>query len=345
VNGPAELVLDAAGGGALLRADARFAGGLWVVQSPAAQALSSLIALASGVEAPARGRVTFASAPPFTTPEVRRQIAALLAFETFPEGGDLRSAVARAFLARGEPRNVDAFLAEFGFMARARKPVNDLDAAERRALALGLALHHEKARLLALYEPLSANQAKDADHLRTSLERRAEDGAVVLIATASAAVAAAFGGAHFVIEGGVLRSAASVTPLGVPSLLSVETPEPKRLIAAVSTEQGVSGVVWNEREAPFTVVIHGSDVETLGTALGRAVAMASVPIERVRPWTSAQPLHASGQPLYASGQPGTALPPVAHPLDPQAARPADQSVAMPTAFADPTRPSGPTEAS
>lgn len=336
-----ELRFEAAGSGALLRADARLEAGLWVTVSQSAPALASLVALASGVEPPALGRVLLDGAPPSTSPAARRRIAALLAFEFLPPGGSVRGAVARVLSARGDVRDADSLLARLGFVARAKIPVNELDAAERRSLALGLALHHEQARLFALFEPLAANHGLEPDEIRRLLAARVEAGAIVLVATSNPDAAASLGGARLEIQNGVLCSAVpTLAPVGAPSVLYVETREPQRLVTAVAGDPAVSGVAWNEAQLPHLVALHGPDLEALAAALARAASEAQIPLDRVS--------HSATPPPAASPAESGLEPPAAQPaalFDPQAARPPDQSVVMPTAFAEPTRPGGPREGS
>jgi ABC-type taurine transport system ATPase subunit len=339
-----ELKFEAAGAGALLRADARVDPGIRVVFSQSAAALAALVALASGAQAPQRGRVVLDGAAPATSPALRRRIAALLAAEFFPFGGDVRSTVERVLQARGDDRSVDALLGTLGFVARARTPVNLLDASERRSLALALALHHTQASLFALFEPLTATHALEPGVIHELISERARAGAIVLVATASADVAAALGGAELEIEGGVLRPAVpQIAPAGVPCTLYVETRAPQQLIGAVSADQAVSGVFWNEQQAPELVAISGSDLDALARALARAATETGVSVTRVShstPFVASDP---ATQATYATPAAYTTQP--AHPLDPQAARPPDQSVSMPTAFADPTRRNDPPEGS
>ncbi|HEY3498967.1 MAG TPA: hypothetical protein VGK73_29955 [Polyangiaceae bacterium] len=333
----AVLSLEALGGGALLRADARLEAGLWVAQSANPHALAALVALASGVETPARGRVLLDGVSPAGRPEVRARIAALLAAESLPPGRDVRTAVGRVLRARGDRRDAGAMLELIGMSGFARRPVIDLDAMERRALALGLALEHPTARLFALFEPFSAHHLLSPPEIQRRLEERARSSAIVLVATASPAVAALLGGAHLEIESGLLRPAVPRPPLGVPALLYVETPEAQRLVSAVASDAAVTGVFWNERETPRMVTLYGADLEALGHAVTRAAAAGSVPIDRIGHAPAAT------REVAPATSPATNAPPPlpASAIDPQAARPSDQSVAMPTSFAVPARPGSP----
>ena len=334
MNAAVELQLEALGGGALLRADARLGPGLWVALSANAQALAALVSLASGVENPARGRVLFGGATPTTTPDVRRRIAALLASESLPAGRNVRDAVRRVLTARGDHRDTGALLELIGMSTLAERAVPELDAAERRSVALGLALEHPTAQLFALYEPFSANHWLSPPEIQRRLEERARAGAIVLVATASPAVAALLGGAHFEIESGLLRPAVAHAPIATPAWLYVRTPEPRRLLSAIASDGALTGVFWNELEAPHLVTLYGTDVEELGRAVARVAAEASLTIEQV---SSAPAPRELGAPGAATSAPPALSAPA---LDPQAARPPDQSVSMPTEFAVPTRPGG-----
>jgi hypothetical protein len=159
----------------------------------------------------------------------------------------------------------------------------------------------------------------------------------------------------------------------VPCALYVETSAPHELLGAVSTDPAVLGVFWNEQQAPDLVSLSGNDLDALGRVVARAASERSIPILRVSHSAAPLPAAASGSgawspaagstalapgaypqstPAFAPSQPSpgfatdTFVPPqTAHPLDPQAARPPDQSVSMPTAFADPARRNAPPEGS
>jgi ABC-type taurine transport system ATPase subunit len=83
---------------------------------------------------------------------------------------------------------------------------SELDWDERRSLGLALALAHESARLLVLYEPLGTSSVATSS-VHAELERATAGGATVLVLTTSVESALAFGGPSVWLERGVLRGA------------------------------------------------------------------------------------------------------------------------------------------
>jgi hypothetical protein len=201
------------------------------------------------------------------------------------------------------------------------------------------------------------------------------------------------GGEPSLLHHGVLTSTANVplgSPVGGDQTFVVETPDARRLTAALAREPAVRGVRWNEESAPETVLVYGSDTERLASAimkilseesLGvRSIGLSRLPLPSllaaaVVPTAPAYPYGAPPQQPYPYGgapqqpypygaapqqpYPYGAAPQQPHPYgtapasaypaptpagpaptDTLAAAPADQSVAMPTAFADPTKPPG-----
>lgn len=384
-----ELVLSGLFDGPLLGVTGSLTPGSWVVLGADAAALATLVALSSGSRAPRRGIVRYQGHVAHASPEVRRVTASLLADEALPAVARVSDA-ARAILdARGERRTAGALLAEVGLGDWGARRTADLDASERRSLALALALTHLDARLVILYEPLAASGGLGGEFVRNGVARAVERGAVVLIATQSLEDARLFGGQPLLLHAGTLTSAPNA-PLGAPvggnQTFVVETPDARRLTAALARDPVVRGVRWNEEHAPETVLVFGSDTERLASAIAKAVAEESLGVRSIA--LSRQPLPEllaasavrAAPPAYAYGAPPAptypygapppqayaygASPPQAYgygaapaaqpqafaepapppagaaPLDTTAPAPADQSVSMPTAFADPTKPRG-----
>jgi ABC-type multidrug transport system ATPase subunit len=389
-----ELVLGGLYDGPLLGVEARFGAGSWVVLGADAAALSTLVALVAGSRAPRRGVVRYAGHVAHATPELRRITAALLADEALPAVGRVSDAVQAILAARGDRRPARALLDEVGLGNWGAREARDLDASERRSLALGLALTHADARLVALYEPLAAGRSLGADFVRNGVARAVDRGAVVLVATQSLEDARLLGGEPTLLHHGVLTSAANVplgSPVGGDQTFVVETPDARRLTAALAREPAVRGVRWNEERAPETVLVYGSDTERLASAivkilseesLGvRSLALSRQPLPSLlaasavtapaypygaqpqqpypygAPPQQPSPYGAPPQQAYSYGAPPQqpspygAVPASPHqayaplPADPArgdttAPAPANQSVGMPTAFADPTKPPG-----
>lgn len=321
------LAFEHVADGALFGASARFDAGCWPVVGGSVAPLATLIALAAGVQAPAQGRVSFSGATLYTEPRARRAVGSLLAYEALPPERDVEAAVSRVLAARGDTVPARAHLGALGLESWRKRAVSDLDSAESRSLALGLALAHDQARLLALYEPFAATHGLAPELVRERILERAREGVVVLIATSSYDVARSLGGAAYQLDAGILRPARTpIGPIAAACLLSVRTPDPERLIAALSEYPAVAAARHEPTAAPSTVYLHGQDLEALALALGRAALQHALSIDGITPTTPAAPASA---PQPATAGPSTTA---------DAQRPPDQSVAMPTAFADPTRP-------
>jgi hypothetical protein len=284
-------------------------------------------------------------ADPHASPALRKGIAALLGMERLPLAPSVLAAVERVLAARGDERGAAAVLEEAGLAAWSRRRTVDLDATEARAVALVLALAHRRARLLALHDPFRVGSGLGADFVRDALRRHSGSGAVVLVTLADPEPLRAFSAQRLELRGGFLGSARPGLGLFQGSLaLQTRTPDPQRLVKALADEPAAAGVRWDQHAAPGIVVVLGSDLEALATAVAHAAARAGVVIEAVVPATMPVPLAAPAPPPHDGGwrgqQPGappSGLPPLAPPRTP------DQSVGMPSTFADPTRPGGGSE--
>jgi ABC-type thiamine transport system ATPase subunit len=322
-------------------ADARLGSGLTVVAGEGRTALSRLVELAAGIERPNHGTVRLDGADPYGNPALRKEIAALLGSERLPLATTVAAAVDRVLATRGDDRRAATVLAEAGLSSwSARKPA-DLDPTEQRAVALALALAHRRARLLALTDPFRVGSGIAPDFVREALRRHSGSGAVVLVALIDAEPLRSFAAQRLELRGGFLGSARPSLGLFQGSVaLQTRTADPQRLVRALADEPAATGVRWDEHAAPGVVVALGTELEALATAVTHAAASAGVVIDALAPATVPVPITpapvapAPGGWPAAPGGPMHGLPPLAPPRTP------DQSVGMPTSFADPTRPGG-----
>jgi ABC-type multidrug transport system ATPase subunit len=400
-----ELSFQGVADGPVFGVNARLGPGTAVVLGMDPAALSTLVAVASGVRTPSRGLVLLDGQSLHTRPELRRATGTLLAEESLPPFGKVADAVNAILAARGDRRLAEPVLGEAGLGGWGPRRSRDLDASERRTLLCALALAHQSPRLLALYEPLAAGRGLSADFVRHALERASNAGAVVLIATRSLDDARSLGGVPWVLDQGSLTSVGNEAlgaPAGSDQTFVIDTSDARRLTVALTRDPAVSGVRWSSEHAPDTVFVFGSDTERLASAIVRtiaeertsirSIALAPLPLEALlatrahaarmlapnpfvgsahgaqpygaqpygaQPYGAqpygAQPYGAQpyeAQPYGAAPQgatpfgeeppTGVYVPGAADPAGrPQVApSPADQSVSMPTGFADPTRPSG-----
>jgi ABC-type thiamine transport system ATPase subunit len=353
-----ELVLQAVVDGPLLGLNARFGAGSFALLGVDAAALANLVVLVAGARAPRRGVVLFDGTPLHANPELRRATAALFADEPLPALGSVSAALQAIFAARAERRDPRALLETAGLADWGPRRPRDLDASERRTLSLVVALGHPHPRLLALYEPFAAGRGLDANFVREGVARALGAGAIVVFATQSLDDARSLGGIPLLLHAGALTNVANA-PLG-GSLdgdrsLVVETPDARRFAAALAGDASVRGVRWDEASAPDSVFVFGSDPERLASAVARVGAVESLRVRSVA--LSPLPLAALLAPppgvfMAAQAAPYAAAlpvppPPFAQPpygVGPGAApeatapSPPNQSVTMPTSFADPTRP-------
>jgi ABC-type transport system involved in cytochrome c biogenesis ATPase subunit len=332
--------------GPILMADARLGSGLTVVTGEGRSALSRLVELASGLEHPRQGRVLLDGADPHASAALRKGIAAVLGTERLPLARTVLAAAERVLTTRADERRAAAVLDEAGLGAWSGRRSADLDATETRAVALALALSHRRARLLALTDPFRVGSGIGADFVRDALRRHSGSGAIVLVTLTDPEPLRAFTAQRLELRGGFLGNARPGLGLFQGSVaLQTRTADPQRLVKALADEPAAAGVRWDEHAAPGIVVALGSDLEALATALSHAAGSAGVQIEAIVPAmmpvprpapVAAPPQHYGGWPGAPPAPPG-GLPPLAPPRTP------DQSVGMPSAFADPTRPSGGSE--
>ena len=349
-----ELVLQGIVEGPLLGVNARI-GGSAVVLGADPAALATLITVAGGARAPRRGHALLDGGVLHASPELRRVTATLHAEESLPALVRVSDSVGAILAARGERRDARGWLEEVGLAAFGARRSRDLDASERRTLLLALALTHPSPRLLALYEPLAVGWGLGEDFVRRGVARALGAGAVVVVATRSLDDARSLGGEPWLLQHGVLTNVPNA-PLGslpdADQTFVVETRDARQLTAALARDPAVRGVRWNEAHAPDTVLVFGSDTERLASAVVRVLAeeslgvqslgLAPAPIESlVAASVPAPQPHPYGAPLAAPFPPHVPLgaPPPAAPA-PTAPAPPDQSVTMPAAFVDPTRPPG-----
>jgi len=207
-----ELTLVGVSEGPLLHAAGSFAATLTVVTGDDAGALAMLVAVASGAVAPQRGQVLLGGLPLVTTPVARGRVASLLATERLPAARSVERAVLAVLAARGEAKvarrdggAARRVLAPCGLERWSSRRPEELERDEQRSLALALALSHEHADLLVLYEPLATSSLDEA-WVRAGVAQALGRGAVVILVTANLPTAEVLGGPHCTVERGVLRS-------------------------------------------------------------------------------------------------------------------------------------------
>jgi ABC-type thiamine transport system ATPase subunit len=224
-----ELVLSQLSAGALLHADWRFGPGATLLIGDDAQALAMLVAVASGTATPTRGRVLLDGLSLEWAPEARRRLASLLADETLAPARSVEVAVGRVLEARGDAPEPQRLLRAFGLERWGARRVSELDWDERRSLGLGLALGHERATVLLLYEAFGTSSI-DPSRVREGILSVVERGGVVVLATTNPPTLAGLDAPMIWLERGVLRG----------SPLAPAAPPPPAAVAARPENQVVS---------------------------------------------------------------------------------------------------------
>jgi ABC-type sulfate/molybdate transport systems ATPase subunit len=228
------LSASAAALGELRYVDLELSPGRYVAISTDRDALGDLVSLLTGERAPRRGRVLLEGAAPAQNPALRRHIAALLPNEALPPARTTLAAVSLALSARSEaPSRASEILESSGLSGLASS--SRLTWREARSVALALALAHESAKLLALFEPLSTSLAPN--FVLEKLDQHTERGAIVVCSTTNMADAMQLGGAILNVELGQLRGVARTAPrlgAGPWQQVLVESPDARALAQLLS---------------------------------------------------------------------------------------------------------------
>jgi ABC-type taurine transport system ATPase subunit len=261
------LRFEGAGHGRLYGVHLELAAGLYVVLGTEHDGTPELVELATGMRGPRRGRVLVDGRAPFSSPEARRRIAGLLRGETPPSGETVARALSRIFAVRGRDR-AERLLDEYGVETWAARAITSLSARELRTIALLVALSHEHARLFALFEPFAIAPELDPNRVCNTLQARAEEGACVLVATASTADALRLGGSWLLLERGTLGGLAvhgKPPELGAPSAraLSVRSPAASKLGQSLTDQPHVSGISFGPAAGGGELLVFGDHPELL----------------------------------------------------------------------------------
>jgi ABC-type thiamine transport system ATPase subunit len=276
-----ELVLERVWSRALKNVSLRNSRGLSVIVGADSDGADDLVELCAGVRVPRRGQLTLGGVRPSTSPQCRRGIASLLPDEPAGTFGDVRGWLAELAALIGF--ELPAVLA--GTRIEPERPLATLSAAERRELALAIALAHPDPSLVVLHEPLGAVTDSRRECLLARLAELA-GAAPVLIVTASIADARRIGGTTYLLDRGLLDAKPggawpdSLTP-GIGACLAIEADAPRGLIAALAEHPDVRELSYDERHGG-RVLVRGADMERLAVAVARAAVGAGVDIRLLR---------------------------------------------------------------
>ncbi len=259
--------------GALVGASADLEPGVHVVLGTPADGSADLAAVLAGVLRSRKGSVRVGDSDPWSSPDTRKRIASLLGSEPPSAASSVQSAVSRALALRGDRRSAGELLAEHGLRAWESTSPTRAPESVRRQIALALALAHESAVLLVLFEPFALPQV-DREKVLGALRAQAERGSVVVVITASVRDASDVGGDILLLDRGrfVRRPgeplARSLTPGRAP-LVEIRSKDAKQLAALLAADPAVQGVEWDASRAPERVLVRGKDADVLSLALAR----------------------------------------------------------------------------
>jgi hypothetical protein len=276
-----ELLIERVWSAPLKDVSLRSSRGLSIVVGAEADGSGELVALCAGTRAPRRGRVALGGLGPSSSPACRRGIASLLPDEPGGGDGDVRGWLLD--LARLIGIELPAVLA--WSPVAPERALASLSGAERRELALAVALAHPEPALVVLHEPLTACVTGQKERV---LARLAELGKErpVLVTTASIATARRLGGTTYLLDRGLCSEKpdgawpGSMTP-GVDAWLTVEADAPRELVSALAQHPDVQELRYDERRGG-RVFLRGSDLEQLAVAVAHAAVNAGVDIRLLR---------------------------------------------------------------
>lgn len=285
-RGVSELVFEHVWSDPLKDVSLRASRGVSVILGAESDGTAALVELCAGVRAPRRGQVTVGAEAPSRSPSCRRRVASLLAIEPPLGSGDVRRWLED--LATLRPISPAAVLESCS--VRGDRPLASLSGAERRELACWVALSQSEAALVVLHDPLSACGAGQRER---ALGRIAELGktTTVLLTTASIAAARRLGGSRWRLDRGLLEGDARAGSAGHVEAraawhgvggagLTIEADAPRALVAALAQHPDVQELRYDESGG--RVLLRGTDVDRLASAVTEAIASSGVEIRSLR---------------------------------------------------------------
>jgi ABC-2 type transport system ATP-binding protein len=246
------------------------------------EGIERLFSLASGKVAPEHGKVTLDGVEPFRNPSTRARVVLVDSEAWLPNASTLTAAMSmlqaiHAPALQGEsPRSC---LERLGLSHLAERPTAELDAEERRAALLSLALGFRAPRLLLLAEPLSI-RGVDRQALREGLADAARTG-IVLVSTEHHAVVAELGSPTSVFAAGRLLVGEGSSDLRSSAFgcFRITSDDPKRLATLLLDAPEVFSV-----QAPLhtgTLEVSGVSPEALSLAVLRTALAAGIRLDHL----------------------------------------------------------------
>ena len=274
-----ELAFEAVDFGQLANISGTLSEGCHTVVGSARDGTGELLRLAAGLVRASSGRVTLDGAQAWSSSRVRRRIAAVCADEALPPGRDVAGSFQLALQARGDARSAVSVLEAAGLGAFSARPVSSLDARERRAVALGIALSHPDAQLTVLHEPLNLLDLVSEKYLFGALQRLSDSRAIVLCTANRLEDATRLGGEVSALERGLwLDSPRARLPLAA-IVIRVQTPEPERLVECLKRVPEVLRTQWTSGQE---VRVFGSEPEQVLRSIVSGARAAAIRIAAIK---------------------------------------------------------------
>jgi ABC-2 type transport system ATP-binding protein len=248
----------------------------------------SVAKLVGGIETAVVGRVIVAGRDPGRDPSLRAHIGVTLDPPRVPPVGRVRDYLEGVSAVRGTPCDWGRALADFGLSHWSERKLSKLTRSEGRTLELVVAATTPEPFAIALTEPGADVAPFERRALRDALSRAAQNGACVMIATASTADAVELATTIQVLERGritrwvpVDESGALVPGRGVA--LRVEVDLARLLVASLADDPAVTGLDWSPDGHHSVVSIRGDDLDQLALAVARAAVASGVNIRAITP--------------------------------------------------------------
>jgi ABC-2 type transport system ATP-binding protein len=243
--------------------------------------------LVGGIEPPARGEVVVAGRAPSHDPDLRARIGVSLETPCLPTARRVGDLLHRVDALRGHTAATDA-LSSFGLAHWTGRKMGDLSRRDLRALELLIALSTRDPVALVLTEPGADISALDRHALRAALAHAADNGACVIVATASMGDAVELCRTLHVLERGNISRWVPVDQAGALSpgrsvALRVEVDLPRLLVATLADDPGILGVDWDQQDHRSILTVRGDDLDRLALSVARAASTSGASVRSIAP--------------------------------------------------------------
>jgi ABC-2 type transport system ATP-binding protein len=243
--------------------------------------------LVGGIEPPAHGEVVVAGRAPSHHPDLRARIGVSLETPCLPSARRVGDLLHRVDTLRGGGTAIHA-LSQFGLAHWTGRKLEELSHRDLRALELLIAVSTPDPIALALTEPGADTSSLDRHELRAALSRAADEGACVIVATASMGDAVELCRTIHILErGNIVRwvpvdDAGALAP-GRSVALRVEIDLPRLLVATLADDPAVVGIDWDQQDHRSTLMVRGDDLDRLALAVARAASTSGASVRSIAP--------------------------------------------------------------